>query len=328
MAVEKKLENIPENVLNNEYTQRLMQSYGNLVIDADQSKVLDDLLRHNGLRGQVLAAYAMMKNGFDDRQVPAPKTIGRLIQGLGRQGEAEKAREIYAIGQTIVKGLVSDPESSRSNWFAIEDNMVIALAHLGGLDAAHALRLNMLEQGAAPSADAYGALILHIKDTTDDASNAMTLYQEARQHNVGMNIYLYNNIISKLAKARKADHALELFQRMKADRIQPSSITYGALIGACSRVGDIESAETLFEEMVTQRNFKPRVPPYNTMMQLYTTTKPNREKVLWYYDKMRRAGVNPTAHTYKVMCFVTKLRNLEKLTFFLDVVATRRLWID
>jgi pentatricopeptide repeat protein len=114
------------------------------------------------------------------------------------------------------------------------------------------------------------------------------------------NQYLYNNIISKLAKARKADYALELFQQMKANKIVPTSITYGAVIGACSRVGDAHSAEVLFAEMVQARNFRPRVPPYNTMMQLYTATKPNRERALFFYDALRQAGVSPTAYTYKV----------------------------
>lgn len=312
MAVERKSENAPENVLNNEYTPSLTQSYGDLVIDPAHSKAIDDLLRQNTLRAPVLAAYGLMKNGFDDHRVPSPRAIGRLIQSLGRQGEAEKAREIYAFGQMIVKRLLSDPEIARSNWIVIEDHMIIALVHLGELDAAHTIRLKLLEEGAAPSADAYGTLILNVKDTTDDASNALALYQEARMHNIKPNIYFYNNIISKLAKARKADHALELFHKMKADKVQPSSITYGALIGACSRVGDIESAENLFQEMESQWNFKPRVPPYNTMMQLYTSIKPNRERVLWYFDRMCQAKVKPSAHTYKVMCFCPEDSKFEK----------------
>jgi hypothetical protein len=35
----------------------------------------------------------------------------------------------------------------------------------------------MLEQGRAPSADSYGVLIEHVKDTTDDASNALALFR-------------------------------------------------------------------------------------------------------------------------------------------------------
>jgi pentatricopeptide repeat protein len=178
--------------------------------------------------------------------------------------------------------------------------MVIALAHAGDLAGAHVHRVRMLEQGGAPTADAYGALIQYVKDTTDDTSSAVALFEESQMHGVVPNIYLYNNIISKLAKARKADYALELFQRMKTAGLVPSSITYGALIAACARVADHDSAEILFAEMTQQKNFRPRIPPYNTMMQMYTSTKPNRERVLYYYNALLRAGVAPTAHTYKV----------------------------
>lgn len=118
-----------------------------------------------------------------------------------------------------------------------------------------------------------------------------------------MNLYLYNNIISKLSKGRKADYALELFQQMKAGKVTPSSITYGTVIGACARVGDVKSAELLFQEMTHSKNFRARVPPYNTMMQLHTTTKPNRSSALHYSNEMRQAGVKPSAHTYKVVLF-------------------------
>ena len=185
-------------------------------------------------------------------------------------------------------------------WFLIEDHMVIGLAHAGELDAAHAHRQRILHQGGVPSADAYGALILHVKDTTDDTSNAMALFNEATSRGVVPNIYLYNTAISKLAKARKADHALALFQEMKSRGFRPTSVTYGAVIAACCRVGDAQSAEALFDEMASQPNFKPRVPPYNTMMQLYTHTKPDRARVLYYYNELLAAKVQPTAHTYKV----------------------------
>ena len=58
----------------------------------------------------------------------------------------------------------------------------------------------------APSADAYRVLILYMADTANDTSNALTLFQEAEARNVIPNQYLYNNIISKLAKALKAEH--------------------------------------------------------------------------------------------------------------------------
>ena len=132
------------------------------------------------------------------------------------------------------------------------------------------------------------------------------------------NLVLYNNIISKLAKARKADYALEIFRQMKNSGVPPSNITYSAIIGACARVGDVQLAESIFSEMMEFT--KPRVPAFNTMMQLFTTTKRNRTSSLYYYNKLLEAGVEPSAYTYKVHRFVF-------LSFVMLLIAYSCSWI-
>lgn len=244
-------------------------------------------------------AYKIFEKNLRNRMVPEPSTISRLIQAFGRAGDLVKVRELYTVAQDALPLL--DPSIQLKAWSHVEDSMIIALAHGGHPDAGHVHRMRILDQGMTPSADAYGVLIQHVKDTTDDTSGAMTLFREALERGVHLNLYLYNNVISKLSKARKADYALELFQQMKASGLTPSSITYGAVIGACARVGDVKSAEILFQEMVHSKSFKPRVPPYNTMMQLYTATKPSRASALHYYNEMIKAGVKPSSHTYKVL---------------------------
>ena len=66
--------------------------------------------------------------------------------------------------------------------------------------------MRLLKRSVAPWVDAYGAPTPYVKDTTDDT---MILFQEAVEANVEMNLYLYNNIISKFAKAREADDVPE-----------------------------------------------------------------------------------------------------------------------
>jgi pentatricopeptide repeat protein len=247
-----------------------------------------------------LQAYARFEAGMKVGSYPLPATIGRLINSLGRIGEFEKVRVLYDVGQLVLSGLEGDKERQSQGWFQIEDSMIIAYAHGGNVDAAHVHRERILEQGGAPTADAYGALIHSVKDTTDDCLNALALYQESQEKTVPPSVFLFNTIISKLARARKADYAVELFQQMKASGCHPSSITFGAVIAACARVGDAHSAEMLFDEMIRQPNFRPRIPPYNTMIQMYTTVKPNRERALHYYTQLRNQGIHPTSHTYKV----------------------------
>ncbi|KAH9927853.1 hypothetical protein B0H21DRAFT_124526 [Amylocystis lapponica] len=269
-------------------------------VDLYHSKFVDEYYPAHQQVSPIMA-YNRFEAGMRNGVYPRPEVIARLIGALGRLGEKDKVRVLYDAAQMVLATLEHQKQRQSVGWFQVEDHMIIGLAHAGDIDGAHVHRLRIIDQGGSPSADAYGALIHLVKDTTDDTSNAMALFEESQMRGVMPNIYLYNTIISKLAKARKADHALELFQQMKSRLIWPTSVTYGAVIAACCRVGDAHSAEHLFEEMLNQRNFKPRVPPYNTMMQLYTHTKPDRDRVLHYYDALRAANVKPTAHTYKLL---------------------------
>ncbi|KAI8984892.1 hypothetical protein BD414DRAFT_489615 [Trametes punicea] len=285
-----------------------------------------------GNKAAVLTAYQHFKDGADKGVYPRPIVVARLISALGRLGETDKIRDIYHAAQDVLASLEKSKQWQTSGWFLIEDHMVIGLAHAGDFEAAHVHKQRILQHGGVPSADAYGALILNVKDTTDDTSNAMALYQESQRFGVVPNIFMYNTVISKLAKARKADYALQLFQQMKVRNVQPTSVTYGAVIAACCRVGDATSAELLFQEMTTEPTFKPRVPPYNTMMQLYTHTKPDRDRVLYYYNALREANVQPTAHTYKLLidaygCIEpVELRAMQKV--FEDLVADRNVSVQ
>ena len=287
-----------------------------IVIDAELSRQIDQWFpSHPSVT--VNDSYNALQAAISGKspRYPHPATLGRLINGLGRIGNITAAQSVYSIAQQVLFSpfVSQNPTWQSQAWFQIEDNMIIAYAHGGDMDTAFAHRSRITAAGGVPSPDAYGSLIECVKDTTDDTSNAMALFAECQMLGTKPNVYLYNTIISKLAKARKADFALELFQQMKANpSLRPSSITYGAVIAACARVGDAVAAEQLFSEMANQPNFKPRIPPYNTMMQLYTHTKPDREKVLFYLDKMTEANVQPSAHTYKVSCpFLLPLSGLK-----------------
>ena len=261
-------------------------------------------------------AYTLLKFHLSKQQAVDPYVLSCLITLCGRNNDMDKVRELYAIGQAILQCVPPDKRLSR--WVSIESSMVIALGHLGNIEAAHVHRLRILDQGCAPTADAYGVLIQYMKDTTDDTSGSIALFQEAVERGVMPSIYLFNNIISKLAKARKADYALEIFRQMKNSGVPPSNITYSAIIGACARVGDVQLAEAIFSEMMEFT--KPRVPAFNTMMQLFTTTKPNRTSSLYYYNKLLEAGVEPSAYTYKVHRFVF-------LSFVMLLIAYSCSWI-
>lgn len=266
-------------------------------IDTALSQHLDSLV----FSAEADAAVALALESAQQGRHAHPETLGRLIEVLGREGKADMAKQIYLMAYSILPALASDPQAQSTAWVTLEDHMIIALAQSGQLAEVGYHRDRLLQAGTAPSADGYAAMILNMKETTDDAAVALMLFEESQRFGVTPNVYLFNTLISKLSRARRAKEALEYFELMKTHGLQPSSITYGAVINACCKTGDDLSADYLFQEMTASPKFKPRVPPYNTMMQFYTTTKPDRQRVLHYYDALVYARVPPTGHTYKLL---------------------------
>jgi pentatricopeptide repeat protein len=197
---------------------------------------IDDQLSHridmhaNG-RNQITPqrAYIELRAGLSQNLIPHPDSIARLIQSLSREGDEPRVLELYNLGQTLIS-TTPNPKTQETWWRQFEDAMLIAQCHLGHLEQAGLHRHRLVERGMAPSADAYATMISSSKDTTDDAQVARELWEESVMMGVRPHLYLYNTVISKLSKARKAELALEMFGQMKERGVRPSSVTYGAVI--------------------------------------------------------------------------------------------------
>ena len=229
-----------------------------------------------------------------------PEELGRLITLLGQSRRLDLVRRAYYYGQQILASLNMNKAWQSAGWFSLEDSMVCGLAHCGEMDAASVHRTRIVAHGGVPSSNAYGALIANIKETTDNASVATELFEEARRLGVQPHEYMFNTYISRLSRARKTEQALAVFAEFKERGLKPTMVTYGAILSGCARVGDTVNAETLFQEMISSDCGIPRIPPFNTMIQMYVHVKPNRERALHYFNLLKQYSVPPTSYTYKV----------------------------
>lgn len=270
------------------------------VIDEGLSELISrhDYRRNMGV--SALECYNVLMDGVSNGTTASINSLASLANALGRIGEIDKAKKAYTHAYEVLQ-LLPDMEDRSIGWFRLEDAMVSGLGHGGDIEGATQHRLRIIQAGGAPSADSYAACINNVKETTDDATLARELWDESRKFGVKANTFLFNSIISKLSKARKAHEALEIFDQMIAERVRPSSVTYGAIINACTRIGDEQSAVTFFNTMIQQSKAQFRVPPFNTMIQFYTQTKPNRDRALHFYGEMLACRVAPSAHTYKLL---------------------------
>lgn len=267
-------------------TRPLKRANRGLAYSESKSKILHDQLTRS----------------IQDQGVyPTPNAICELLNLHGREGDLELVKATYVIGCHIVAALGGDPTWQFNSWYELEDSMTAALAHGGEPRLANEHRLKILQAGRVPKADTYGALITVIRDTTDEAMVAEELFDESQRLGARPTVFLYNTVLSKLSRARKAERAMQLFDEMRNRGIQPSSITYGAVLNSCTRTGDEANAERFFAMLESDASFKPKAPPYNTMIQFYTQTKPNREKALFYYSKFQKMAIEHTTHTYKLL---------------------------
>lgn len=233
-------------------------------------------------------------------KVPTPEAVRDMIQLSTKLGRLDAAEDIY---KTVI-GSIRLLEGARKQrgYHAIYNSMLVAHARHGDLNSAKVFYDKLRGHGLYPDGDAYGSLLAcNASSTTDESMDALAIYEESRRHNVRPTVYLYNVILSKLAKCRKIEPVLRLFNEMKQLGVTPNSITYASVISACIRCSSESRAAQYFQEMISSPKYQPRIGAYNSMIQFYVQQKPNREKALEYYNLSKQFNLKPSLHTYKLL---------------------------
>ncbi|KAI0910851.1 hypothetical protein F4823DRAFT_342655 [Ustulina deusta] len=268
------------------------------------SIISDELEGAHGRKGPRLQdALGRFRNMRRAGRHPRYITYSKLISAAAREGKMDLCHDILSMARSDVPLLPQYPVV-RYGWSSILDAMVGACLTLGDRGLAEQYHMELLNMGAAPSANTFGLYITTLKESTktfDEASEAVKIFLRAKAEGVEPSSFLYNALIGKLGKARRIDDCLFYFAEMRALGIKPTSVTYGTIVNALCRVSDEKFAEELFDEMEAMPNYKARPAPYNSMMQFFLTTKRDKSKVLAYYERMKLKGIPPTAHTFKLL---------------------------
>jgi pentatricopeptide repeat protein len=268
--------------------------------------IADELERGNGGRARVSRlneALARFRNIRRAGRHPRYITYAKLISAAAREDRMNLVHDILGMARTDVP-LQTQYSLVRYGWVSILDAMVGACLTLGNRTLAAQYHQELLDMGAAPTANTFGLYITTLKESTktfDEASEAVKIFHRAKSEGVEPSSFLYNALIGKLGKARRIDDCLFYFAEMRSLGIRPTSVTYGTIVNALCRVSDEKFAEELFEEMESMPNYKARPAPYNSLMQFFLTTKREKSKVLAYYERMKSKGIQPTNHTYKLL---------------------------
>jgi pentatricopeptide repeat protein len=268
--------------------------------------IADELERGNGGRAKVSRlneALGRFRNIRRAGRHPRYISYAKLISAAARDERMNLAHDILGMARSDIPLLAQYPVV-HYGWVSILDAMVGACLTVGNRALAAQYHQELLDMGAAPTANTFGLYITTLKESTktfDEASEAVKIFHRAKSEGVEPSSFLYNALIGKLGKARRIDDCLFYFAEMRSLGIRPTSVTYGTIVNALCRVSDEKFAEELFEEMESMPNYKARPAPYNSLMQFFLTTKRDKSKVLAYYERMKNKGIQPTSHTYKLL---------------------------
>ncbi|KAF1984787.1 hypothetical protein K402DRAFT_136292 [Aulographum hederae CBS 113979] len=283
------------------------ESYDPYAVTTDNkgSVAITDLLDkpHGRSSSHLNEALNKFKNMRRAGRHPRFFIYAKLIAAAAKEDRLTLAHDILNLAKQDVP-LMPQYRIVRYGWVTILDAMVAACLTTGQRHLASQYHQDLLEMGAAPSANTFGLYITTLKESTktfDEATEAVKIFLRAKSEGVEPSSFLYNALIGKLGKARRIDDCLFYFAEMRHLGIRPTSVTYGTIVNALCRVSDEKFAEELFEEMESMPNYKPRPAPYHSMMQFFLTTKRDRSKVLNYYERMRAKNIQPTTHTYKLL---------------------------
>ncbi|GAN08547.1 PPR repeat protein [Mucor ambiguus] len=279
-------------------SESVIKPAANITVESD---LLSAAALDAALGGKFDEAIDVLNNKIIKQgKVPTPEAVRDMIQLSTKLGRLDAAEDIY---KTVIDSVrLLEGTRKQRGYHAIYNSMLVAHARHGDLASAKIFYDKLREHDLYPDGDAYGSLLAcNANSTTDESTDALAIYEESRKHNVRPTVYLYNVILSKLAKCRKIEPVLRLFNEMKQLGVTPNSITYASVISACIRCSSESRAAQYFQEMISSPKYQPRIGAYNSMIQFYVQQKPNREKALEYYNLSKQFNLKPSLHTYKLL---------------------------
>lgn len=108
----------------------------------------------------------------------------------------------------------------------------------------------------------------------------------------------YSCLISLSGKVQNVPFAMHVFTSMEAQEIKPDSAVFNSLICACLCSGDVVTALSLFEIMLSSEEYKPNSETYDTFISGFSSLGNVDAMKKWYAAKTA-AGFSANVQTYE-----------------------------
>ncbi|KAF7728678.1 hypothetical protein EC973_005715 [Apophysomyces ossiformis] len=265
------------------------------------------------------------------------KVYSKFMSIFAERGDIERCRAFF---EAMVEKGIADEGSYTF--------MLITYGQAQQPESAYALYKKMLESGPKPSLSSYHTVLdtlrRHKKKTEmqkvyeDLLQSGLEVnsshyaamgwdpkrtLKEMRNLGVAPSTRDYNSFLSYYVRQNKFAEALEMFQAMQSEKIEPDVYSYGILIDAVAKDKDQPSAAAfdLYYDM-QNHGVAPDVVIYTTLM-MACSREQNLEDAMKLLEDMQQNGVRPNIYTFNSLLALLARKKHKDIT---DLERAEMLW--
>jgi pentatricopeptide repeat protein len=132
-----------------------------------------------------------------------------------------------------------------------------------------------------------------------DGDAIANFFELMKQHGIRPDARSYNTFIAHFSRNGDVASCISWMMKMSAAKVQPTTVTYNIILDACAKVGDVTTAQTFFNEMLSKHasgnnSCRPDAGTYWNIVHVYCKAAKPKES-LEYVEKMFEANFTPDA---------------------------------
>ncbi|CAO2819542.1 unnamed protein product [Amaranthus hypochondriacus] len=244
--------------------------------------------------------------------MPDEVTYSAVLDVYAKLGKVEEVMSLYERGRA--SGWTPDQIA-----FSVLCKM---FGEAGDYDGIKFVLQEMRSLGVQPNLIVYNTL-LEAMGKAGKPGLARSLFEEMVDSGVTPNEKTLTALVKVYGRARWSHDALELWERMRANRWPMDFILYNTLLSMCADLGLEEEAERLFDDMKQSEHCRPDSFSYTAMLNVYGSGG-KVDRAMELFEEMSKVGVdlNVMGCTCLIQC-LGKSKRINDLVRVFDVSMKR-----
>ncbi|CDY11939.1 BnaC03g13650D [Brassica napus] len=196
---------------------------------------------------------------FDKMPVRDVTVWNALLAGYGKVGEVDEARRLLETMPLFQRMVMENVEPDEVTLLAA----LSACADLGSLELGERICSYVDHRGMKRGVSLSNALIdMYAK--SGDIKKALEEFERVSDRNV----VTWTTLITGLATHGLGGEALTMFNRMVKAGVEPNSVTFIAVLSACSHVGLVDLGKRFFTSMRSDYGIEPNIEHFGCLIDL------------------------------------------------------------